>query len=557
MERDLVVATIIRYALLFNDDLSQVSAGGGDVCECHGPAPPRFRYPVGLTPATLSLTFLGAAGTVTGSKHLLEVDGRRILVDCGLFQGLKELRERNWVPLPIDAATIDAVILTHAHLDHCGYLPRLVSAGFRGRIFCTPATKDLCSLVLPDAAHIQEEDAREANRHGFTKHAPALPLYTAADATRALTQLQPVGYDRPVPVFDQKGQTRVRPTSDRAPLRSPEKSDQGSDLGQTFDAVTVEFINAGHLLGSAYARVRVAGKTILFGGDLGRYGRPVLPDPSLVPEADVLLVESTYGDRLHEPDDDGARLATIVTEAAARGGKLIIPSFAIGRVEEVLYWLKRLEDEKRIPVLPVYVDSPMAIGALQFYSSRLNELDASLSRMSDTATIQRRGPSGGLRQVAAFATTRITMIASPQQSADLVASRQPSIVIASSGMATGGRVLRHLAATISNPKNTVMFVGYQAAGTRGRLLVDGAKEIKLLGRIYPVAARIARIDSMSAHADYSETLRWLSGFTRPPSMTYLVHGDPVALAALAQRISAEMQWPVHIAAHLERVTIPT
>ena len=223
---------------------------------------------MGLTPATLSLTFLGAAGTVTGSKHLLEVDGRRILVDCGLFQGLKELRERNWAPLPIDAATIDAVILTHAHLDHCGYLPRLVSAGFRGRIFCTPATKDLCSLVLPDAAHIQEEDAREANRHGFTKHAPALPLYTAADAARALTQLQPVGYDRPVPVFDQKGQTRVRPTSDRAPLRSPEKPDQGSDLGQTFDAATVEFINAGHLLGSAYARVRVAGKTILFGGDL-------------------------------------------------------------------------------------------------------------------------------------------------------------------------------------------------------------------------------------------------------------------------------------------------
>jgi len=489
----------------------------------------------------VSLTFLGAAGTVTGSKHLLEVDGRRILVDCGLFQGMKELRLRNWAPLPIDPSTIDAVILTHAHLDHSGYLPRLVSAGFRGRIFCTPATKDLCSLVLPDSAHIQEEDAREANRHGFSKHSPALPLYTSADAARALTQLQPVGYDRPVPIFSQRGLTGVRPGSDPAPSASHEKSDRGSDPGQTLSDATVEFINAGHLLGSAYARVRIAEKTILFGGDLGRYGRPVLPDPTSVPEADVLLLESTYGDRLHQPDDNGARLAAIVTDAAKRGGKLIIPSFAIGRVEEVLYWLKRLEEEKRIPVLPVYLDSPMAIAALQFYSARLNELDPDLVKPD------------AFRHVSVFATTRLTTIASPQQSADLIASRQPSVIIASSGMATGGRVLRHLAATISNPKNTVMFVGYQAAGTRGRLLVDGAKDIKLLGRIFPVAARIESIDSMSAHADYSETMRWLSGFTRPPAMTYLVHGDSAALAALAARITAEKGWPVHIAAHLERV----
>jgi metallo-beta-lactamase family protein len=318
---------------------------------------------------------------------------------------------------------------------------------------------------------------------------------------------------------------------------------------------TVEFINAGHLLGSAYARVQVAGKTILFGGDLGRYGRPVLPDPTPVAEADVLLLESTYGDRLHEADDHGERLAVIVNDAAARGGKLIIPSFAIGRVEEVLYWLKRLEAENRIPILPVYVDSPMATGALQFYSARLNELDADLRSEGQTSRSDLKGRPQGMRHVAAFATTRLTVVASPRQSADLIASRQPSIVIASSGMATGGRVLRHLAATISSPKNTVMFVGYQAAGTRGRLLVDGATEIKLLGRIYPVAARVERIDSMSAHADYSESLRWLSGFTRPPSMTYLVHGDPVALAALAARITAEKQWPVHIAAHHERVEV--
>jgi metallo-beta-lactamase family protein len=497
-----------------------------------------------LASPSISLTFLGAAGTVTGSKHLLESEGRRILVDCGLFQGLKELRERNWEPLPIDPATVDAVILTHAHLDHCGYLPRLVSAGFRGRIYCTPATRELCSLVLPDAAHIQEEDAREANRHGFSKHSPALPLYTSVDAARTLTQFQPVGYDRPVPIEGRRG-------SDQGQMRVR----SGSDPVGADSVPTVEFINAGHLLGSAYARVRVAGKTILFGGDLGRYGRPVLPDPMPVAEADVLLLESTYGDRLHEPDDNGDRLAAIVKDTAARGGKLIIPSFAIGRVEEVLYWLKRLEAEHRIPTLPVYIDSPMAIGALQFYSSRLTELDADLQPETRGLNPEFKLRPQAMRHVSAFATTRMTTIASPQQSADLVASRQPAIVIAASGMATGGRVLRHLAATISNPKHTVMFVGYQAAGTRGRLLVDGAKEIKLLGRIYPVAARIERIDSMSAHADYSETMRWLSGFTRPPGMTYLVHGDPVALAALAARITTEKQWPVHIAAYHERVEV--
>ena len=493
MERDLIPDTIILYA----------REGKGSRLSLN---------------VTFSLTFLGAAGTVTGSKHLLELEGRRVLIDCGLFQGLKDLRERNWAPLPVDPSSIDVVVLTHAHLDHCGYLPRLVAGGYRGRIFCTPATKDLCSLVLPDAAHIQEEDAREANRRGYSKHQPALPLYTSIDAARALDRLQPVGYERPVPLW-----------SGRAP--------------------TVEFINAGHLLGSAYARVRVGDLTLVFGGDLGRYGRPVLPDPLPVTEADVLLLESTYGDRLHEPDDNGERLAAIVRDTADRGGKLIVPAFAIGRVEEVLYWLKRLEEEKRIPSLPVYVDSPMAVGALQFYASRLNELDPELS--GDTGPA--RSKFDGMRRVAAFATTRMTMVASPQQSADLVASRQPAIVISSSGMATGGRVLRHLAAAITNPKNSVLFVGYQAAGTRGRLLTDGAKEIKLLGRTYPVAARIERLDSMSAHADYSEIMRWLSAFTRPPRMTYLVHGDPTALTALADRITRELHWPVHIAGHLETV----
>ena len=455
-----------------------------------------------------TLTFLGAAGTVTGSKHLFDLGDHRVLVDCGLFQGLKELRDRNWLPFPIDPASIDAVILTHAHLDHCGYLPRLVAQGFKGRIFCTPGTKDLCSVVLPDAAHIQEEDARDANRHDYSKHQPALPLYTSIDAERALLQLQPVGFHRPVPVVP---------------------------------GLEAEFINAGHLLGSSYARVTVGGKTILFGGDLGRYGRPVLPDPTPVEAADVLLLESTYGDRLHEPDDQGARLAAIISETFAAGGKLIIPAFAIGRVEEVLYWIKTLEDAGRIPVLPVFVDSPMAAKALEFYESRVEELDPDV-----------KPPAKSVR---AFATERMTTVASAQQSIELVASRKPAIVIASSGMATGGRVLFHLASLLPDPKTTVLFVGYQAAGTRGRALVDGLQQVKIKGRDIPVAARIEKIDSMSAHADQSEILRWLSGFKAPPKMTYLVHGEPAGLQALSGKIASELRWPVHIARHEERVEV--
>ncbi|MFN7985648.1 MAG: MBL fold metallo-hydrolase, partial [Vicinamibacterales bacterium] len=401
-----------------------------------------------------SLTFLGAAGTVTGSKYLLDLGGHRVLVDCGLFQGLKELRLRNWQPLPIDAHDIDAVILTHAHLDHCGYLPRLVAQGFKGRVFCTAGTRDLCTLVLPDAAHIQEEDARDANRYHYSKHAPALPLYTSSDAERALTLLQPVGYNRPVPVVP---------------------------------GLEVEFINAGHLLGSSFARVTVGGRTILFGGDLGRYGRPVLPDPTPVAQADVLLVESTYGDRVHPPDDDGAQLADIVTSVAARGGKLVIPAFAIGRVEEVIYWLKKLEDEKRIPSLPVFVDSPMAARALQFYSQRADELDPEMQPVA--------------RHICAFCTRRMTTVASPQQSKELVASRQPAIVIASSGMATGGRVLYHLQAVLPNERHSVLFVGFQAAGTRGRALLEGAQAVHIKGRDVGVRAQIHHLNSMSAHAD--------------------------------------------------------
>jgi metallo-beta-lactamase family protein len=454
------------------------------------------------------LTFMGAARTVTGSKHLLDVDGRKILIDCGLFQGLKELRERNWQPLPFDPSELSAVVLTHAHLDHTGYLPRLVADGYHGRVFCTAGTSDLAKLVLPDSARLQEEDARAANKHGYSKHHPALPLYRESDAYRALSQLQPFGFNRPFSLVD---------------------------------GVDVEFINAGHLLGSAFVKVTIrGGPTVLFGGDLGRYSRPVLPDPSTPPQADVLLLESTYGDRVHEPDDQGARLAAIIKDTLARGGKLIIPAFAIGRVEEVLYWIKRLEEEGQIPKLPVYLDSPMALDALRYYSSRANELDPDIQ----TAAEIRR-----------FFTARFQPVSSPQQSSELVRSKIPSIVVSSSGMATGGRVLYHLIGALPDKRNTVLFVGYQAAGTRGRSLVDGAREVKMRGQLVPVNARIERLDSMSAHADSEETLRWLGGFQKPPSTTYLVHGEPVPMHALKATIESRLHWKVHAPAHLEQVEL--
>jgi metallo-beta-lactamase family protein len=450
---------------------------------------------------SVTLTCLGAARTVTGSKHLLDAAGRRVLVDCGLFQGLKELRERNWAALPVRADSIEAVVLTHAHLDHTGYLPRLVAQGFKGRIYCTPGTATLARIVLADAARIQEEDAERANRRHYTKHTPAYPLFTEADASRAVSFLQPVGYDRPMPVVP---------------------------------GITVEFINAGHLLGSAFARLTIAatGHTILFGGDLGRYGRPVLPDPSPVAEADVLLVESTYGDRVHEPDDGGRKLASIVSETAARGGKVIVPAFALGRVEELLYWIQKLEDERAIPALPVYVDSPMAAAVLAEYRDRLHELDPEIG--------ERAGLNGTrarlTRKMCAFATARLKVVASVPESRAVQESKDSAIVISSSGMATGGRVLHHLERALPDARNTILFAGFQGAGTRGRKLLEGATYSRIHGQDIPVAARIERMDSMSAHADANEIMRWLGGFTRPPALTCLVHGEPGPMDALKARI---------------------
>jgi metallo-beta-lactamase family protein len=481
----------------------------------------------------IRVTFLGAARTVTGSKYLVDCNGARIMVDAGLFQGLKELRERNWQELPVPASSVEAVVLTHAHLDHCGYLPRLVAQGFRGRVFCTQGTQDLCKIVLPDAGRLQEEDAEHANRHAYSKHKPALPLYREVDAFRAVSQLQPCGYDRPMPVA--KG-------------------------------IEVTFINAGHLLGSSYVRMQIDGRTILFGGDLGRFGRPVLPDPTLVEDADYLLVESTYGDRVHEQDDNGTRLAEIVSATAARGGKLIVPAFAIGRVEELLYWLRRLETEKRIPVLPVFVDSPMAGAALARYTERVHELDPEMrpEERDDRAPHDAAAPHDSSvrrrqamqeREMCVFCTERFRVIASVEESKQLTASRVPSIVISSSGMAEGGRVLHHLKAALPNAQNTVLFAGYQGAGTRGRRLVDGEKSVKIHGEWIPVAARIERIDSMSAHADANELMRWLRGYKSAPRQTFIVHGEPPAQDALGARIQAELGWSCRAPEYLQAVEL--
>jgi metallo-beta-lactamase family protein len=459
-----------------------------------------------------SLTFLGAARTVTGSKYLLEVNDRRVLVDCGQFQGLKELRERNWQPLPVPASTIHAVVLTHAHIDHSGFLPRLFAEGYRGRVFCTPGTADLCKIVLPDSGRIAEEDAREANRHGYSKHKPALPLFTEADAYHVLANLQPVGFDRPVPVTG---------------------------------GVTARFVNSGHLLGSAFAILGLdvdGGREVVFSGDVGRYNRPILPDPLPLDHADTLIVESTYGNRVHEPDNDGATLAQVVSDTIGRRGKVIIPAFAIGRVEEVIYWLKKLEEAGRIPEVPVFLDSPMALEALKYYTEHASEMDPDIT------------PARG--QVSAFMTKRFQIVSTPRQSAELAGSRIPAIVISSSGMATGGRVLGHLKAALPNARNTVLFSGYQAAGTRGRKLLEGEREIKIHGEMVQVNAQIAQVQSMSAHADADELMRWLGGFSRPPRLTCVVHGEPEAEEAFAERIRTDLHWTVVVPDYMQAVELP-
>lgn len=457
-----------------------------------------------------TLTFLGGAGgTVTGSKHLLESGDSRVLLDCGLFQGLKELRRRNWAAPPVDPGTLGAVILSHAHIDHSGYLPRLCRDGFTGPIYCTPGTHDLLKVMLPDAAHLQEEEAEFANRHHTSKHDPALPLYTAADAERALAQVKRV------------------------------------DFGHSFTAtrgVEARFTPSGHILGAGLVTCEIGGRHLVFSGDLGRYDVPIMVDPEAVAEADVLLVESTYGDRVHPPDDPTERLAAAVRRAVDQKGWLLIPAFAVGRSQEILYDLRELEKSGAIPSIPVILDSPMGIQATAIYAAHIEEHDAALTRVE----------AGG---TAPFAPRHFTLSRTVDDSKRLNDTAGPGIIVAGSGMATGGRILHHLKRLLPDPKTTVLFVGYQAAGTRGRRLKDGAAEIRMLGVMVPVKATIMVSDAYSAHADRDEILRWLGGFTRPPGMTYVVHGEAGAAEALRDAILSRLGWSAAVAQDGQRVTL--
>jgi metallo-beta-lactamase family protein len=457
-----------------------------------------------------TLTFLGGAGgTVTGSKHLLENGTSRVLLDCGLFQGLKELRQRNWAPPPVDPRTLGAVILSHAHIDHSGYLPRLCRDGFTGPVYCTPGTHDLLQVMLPDAAHLQEEEAAFANRHRTSQHDPALPLYTTEDAGRALVQVKRVDFGRPF-----------------TPTRG----------------VEARFTPSGHILGAGLVTCEIGGRRLVFSGDLGRYGVPIMVDPEPVAEADVLLVESTYGNRVHPPDDPTERLIAAVRRAVDQNGWLLIPAFAVGRSQEILYDLRRLEAEGRIPALPVYLDSPMAIQATVVYAAHPEEHDTEL----------RRASTGGARP---FAPRRFHLSQTVDESKRLNDTAGPGIIVAGSGMATGGRILHHLKRRLPDPKTTVLFVGYQAAGTRGRLLKDGADEIRMLGVTVPVKAELMVSDAYSAHADREEILRWLGGFKRPPAMTYVVHGEADAAEALRDAIQSRLGWNAAVAQDGQRVTL--
>lgn len=438
----------------------------------------------------LTLTSYGAAGTVTGSRHLLESSGRRLLIDCGLFQGLKTLREKNWSPFPVDPSSIGAVVLTHAHLDHSGYLPRLVREGFKGKIICTPATADLCELLLVDSAKIQESDAAFANRHGFSRHAPALPLYTRNDVEHVLRKLTPVRF----------GKT--------------------TDLGH---GAHLTFRRAGHILGAATVDIRWADRTVVFSGDLGRYDDPLTPDPEPVDAADFLVVESTYGDRLHAATDPGDALLEVIGRTAARGGTVIIPAFAVGRAQQLLYHLWRLKRDGLLPLIPVFLDSPMAIDASLLFENHPED---------------HRLPKGVYEQVCKVA----TYVRHVEQSIAVTASPVPKIIVSASGMATGGRVLHHIKALGPDPRNTILFAGFQAAGTRGARLVAGEREVKIHGQRIPIRAEVANLSMLSAHADAGELMRWMGGFRSPPSRTFVVHGEPPASTALARRIGENLGW---------------
>lgn len=444
----------------------------------------------------VSLTFLGAAGTVTGSRYLLTFNGRNVLVDCGLFQGYKHLRERNWRDFPIDPSTIEAVFLTHAHLDHSGYLPRLVQNGFNGPVFCTKATRDLCKILLMDAAKLQEEEAAYRNRHKYSRHEPALPLYTQEDTQKALALFEVVGFS------------------------DSDDPEPGVSLGD----LSVSFYANGHILGSSFLDVQAAGKHILFSGDMGRGNDLIMRAPELPVYCDYLVIESTYGNRLHDNQDIWDSTAKIVNETVSTGGSLLIPSFAVGRAQAMLYLITELRDRKMIPYLPIFLDSPMAI--------------------SVTEVMQRHHRYHRLNKSRCQQLSRdVTFTRTVEESMTLNNLHVPAIILSASGMATGGRVLHHLSRMIGDHRNTVLFAGYQAPGTRGARLVAGESRIKIFGRYMDVRARIEALDFLSAHADRMELLRWLQHMPTAPKRCFVTHGEESASDQFRISLNEELSWP--------------
>jgi metallo-beta-lactamase family protein len=462
------------------------------------------------------LTFLGAAGTVTGSKYLVEAAGKRLLVDCGIFQGSNELSDRNYQPLPIDAKTIDYAVLTHAHLDHTGWLPVLVRSGFRGPIYANPATIELTELLLKDSAHLQEEDTERARRKKYSRHANPIALYTPDDVDPTLRLMKPV----------------------------PRAG--AFDVSPEFHFVAYD---AGHILGSTSLELTISENgretVIVFSGDIGRYDQPILNSPATPnSNADLLLCESTYGDREHETGDPAEQLAAIVNRVAKRGGSIIIPAFAIGRTQTFMYYLRELEDQQRIPKLPVYVDSPMALSATDLYVRHHEDHDIEFTRLEG------HDGNGDPLNVHEFHLTRTA-----DESKQINNVKTPCIIVSASGMASGGRVLHHLVQRLPDARNAVILAGFQAQGTRGRALQEGAKTLRLFGEEVPVCAEVVEMGQFSAHAGKSELLRWLAALPAPPKQTYLVHGEPAAAQSLQAAIQEKFQWKAAVARYLETVDL--